>query len=65
VAPFRPTIVRNKAHPFPAHGLQNDQSMKFSNLHKHILASIGVGLLSMVLFVLLMGSVVMMGQSAG
>jgi hypothetical protein len=39
--------------------------MNISSSHKHVLASIGIGVLSVVLFVLLMGSVVMMGQSAG
>jgi hypothetical protein len=39
--------------------------MKISDQQKDLLASIGVGLLSMVLFVLLMGTVVMWGQSAG
>jgi hypothetical protein len=39
--------------------------MKISDQQKDILAPIGVGLLSMVLFVLLMGTVVMWGQSAG
>jgi hypothetical protein len=39
--------------------------MKLTNRHKDLIASIGVAVLSMVLFVLLMGSVVMWGQSAG
>ena len=39
--------------------------MKISDKQKDILASIGVALLSMVLFVMLMGTVVMWGQSAG
>jgi hypothetical protein len=39
--------------------------MKISNQKKDILASVGVALLSMVLFVTLMGTVVMWGQSAG
>ena len=39
--------------------------MKISDQQKDILASIGVGLFSMVLFVLLMGTVVMWGQNTG
>jgi hypothetical protein len=39
--------------------------MKLTDKHKDFLASIGVAVLSMVLFVLLMGSVVMWGQSTG
>lgn len=39
--------------------------MKITDRQKDFLASIGVGLVSMILFVLLMGSVVMWGQSAG
>jgi hypothetical protein len=39
--------------------------MKMSARQKDFLASIGVGVVSMVLFVLLMGTVVLWGQSAG
>jgi hypothetical protein len=39
--------------------------MGMSNRQKDFLASIGVGLVSMILFVLLMGTVVLWGQSAG
>ena len=39
--------------------------MKFTDSQKDFLSSLGVGLLSMVLFVLLMGSVVLWGQNAG
>jgi hypothetical protein len=39
--------------------------MKMSARQKDFLASIGVGLVSMILFVLLMGTVVLWGQSAG
>jgi hypothetical protein len=39
--------------------------MILSDRQKDFLASIGVGLLSMILFVLLMGTVVMWGQAAG
>jgi hypothetical protein len=39
--------------------------MKITERKKDFLASIGVGLLSMVLFVLLMGTVVLWGQSTG
>ena len=39
--------------------------MRMTARQKDFLASIGVGLLSMVLFVLLMGTVVLWGQTAG
>ena len=39
--------------------------MKVTARQKDFLASIGVGLLSMVLFVLLMGTVVLWGQNTG
>jgi len=39
--------------------------MKMSARQKDFLASIGVGIVSMILFVLLMGTVVLWGQSAG
>ena len=39
--------------------------MKISARQKDFLASIGVGIVSMILFVLLMGTVVLWGQSAG
>ena len=39
--------------------------MKITERQKDFVASIGVGLLSMVLFVLLMGTVVLWGQSTG
>jgi len=39
--------------------------MRLSETQKDFLAAIGVGLLSMILFILLMGTVVMWGQSAG
>lgn len=41
------------------------KSMKFTDGQKDFLASLGVGVLSMVLFVMLMGSVVLWGQNAG
>jgi hypothetical protein len=39
--------------------------MRITARQKDFLASIGVGLLSMILFVLLMGTVVLWGQSTG
>jgi len=39
--------------------------MRMTARQKDFLASIGVGLLSMILFVLLMGTVVLWGQTAG
>jgi hypothetical protein len=39
--------------------------MRLTERQKDFLASIGIGLLSMILFVLLMGTVVMWGQNAG
>jgi hypothetical protein len=39
--------------------------MKITERQKDFVASIGVGLLSMVLFVLLMGTVVLWGQNTG
>ena len=39
--------------------------MRMSARQKDFLASIGVGIVSMILFVLLMGTVVLWGQSAG
>jgi len=39
--------------------------MRITPRQKDFLASIGVGLLSMILFVLLMGTVVLWGQSTG
>jgi cell division protein FtsL len=39
--------------------------MRISTRQKDFLASIGVGILSMILFVLLMGTVVLWGQSTG
>ncbi len=39
--------------------------MRLSETQKDLLAAIGVGLLSMILFILLMGTVVMWGQNAG
>lgn len=39
--------------------------MKLTARQKDFLASIGVGIVSMILFVLLMGTVVLWGQSAG
>jgi len=39
--------------------------MKISERQKDFVASIGVGLLSMILFVLLMGTVVLWGQNTG
>ena len=39
--------------------------MKMSARQKDFLASIGVGIVSMILFVLLMGTVVLWGQSTG
>lgn len=39
--------------------------MRMTARQKDFLASIGVGLLSMIIFVLLMGTVVLWGQSTG
>jgi hypothetical protein len=39
--------------------------MKMSARQKDFVASIGVGIVSMILFVLLMGTVVLWGQSTG
>lgn len=39
--------------------------MRLTERQKDFLASIGVGILSMIIFVLLMGTVVMWGQSTG
>ena len=39
--------------------------MRLSERQKDFLAAIGVGLLSMILFILLMGTVVIWGQNAG
>lgn len=39
--------------------------MRITTRQKDFIASIGVGLLSMILFVLLMGTVVLWGQSTG
>jgi hypothetical protein len=40
-------------------------TMRMTGRQKDLLASIGVGILSMILFVLLMGTVVLWGQSTG
>ena len=40
-------------------------AMKMTARQKDFLASIGVGIVSMILFVLLMGTVVLWGQSTG
>jgi len=40
-------------------------TMKLTDRQKDFLASIGVGLLSMILLVLAMGTIVLWGQSAG